>query len=202
MMPTADQREAREWSRRSSEAPFLSYWLVCGTARSSQGRAGFARRSGPLTARTVLQAIARKKGSRLPAVLLRPGKQACLPPVFQPVALPTNVDRGGMMQQPVQNGGGNDRISKDRAPITIAFVRSQDDAAAFVACAYQLEKDGGAHLVQWQVSHLIDNQNLRSQIHPHAPIESTFPISTPEIGDQIVRCHEVGSEAGLDRGLG
>ena len=82
MLAKADQREARGWSRRSSEAPFLSYWLVCGTARSSQGRAGFARRSGPLTARTVLQAVARKKGSRSFAVLLRPGKQACLSPVF------------------------------------------------------------------------------------------------------------------------
>jgi hypothetical protein len=36
--------------------PFFHNCLVCGTARSSsQGRAGFARRSGPLTASTVLQ---------------------------------------------------------------------------------------------------------------------------------------------------
>jgi hypothetical protein len=55
--PSADEREAHQASRRFSEAAFLSYQLNCGTARSGQGRAGFARRSGPLTARTVLQDV-------------------------------------------------------------------------------------------------------------------------------------------------
>jgi hypothetical protein len=56
-MVTADQREARDWSRRDSEAPFLSYLLESVERPGGQARAGFARRSGPLTARTVLQAV-------------------------------------------------------------------------------------------------------------------------------------------------
>src|SRR5580693_1397445 len=107
-----------------------------------------------------------------------------------------------MMQQTVQNGRGNDRISKDRAPIAIAFVRSQDDTAAFVTCAYQLEKDGGAQLVQRQVSHLIDDQNLGRQVDPHPPIQTAFPICTPKISNQVVGGHEVGSEARLNRSFG
>src|ERR1700739_3486170 len=94
---------------------------VCGTARSGQGRAGFARRSGPLTARTVLQGFGGKKGSRSPAVLIGAGEQTRFPPVLQAVTFPPNVDGRRMVQQPIQNRGCDDRIAKDRSPISVAF---------------------------------------------------------------------------------
>ena len=43
--------------------PFPSDGKIFGTARSGQGRAGFARRSEPLTARTVLEHGREGKGS-------------------------------------------------------------------------------------------------------------------------------------------
>src|SRR5690606_1632431 len=100
------------------------------------------------------------------------GKQACLAPVLQTVTLPTNVDCGRMMEQAIENRGGNNRIAENRAPVTIAFVRGQDDTAPFVAGTHQLEEDGGAQLVQWQVTHLIDDEDLGRQVHAHPPVET------------------------------
>jgi hypothetical protein len=50
------------------------------------------------------------------AVLIGAGEQASLPPVLQPVTFTSNVDGCGMMQQPIQNRGGDDGIAKDRSP--------------------------------------------------------------------------------------
>ena len=37
--------------------------------------------------------------------------------VFQPITLPTDVDGRQVMQQPVQNGGRDDRVSENRTPV-------------------------------------------------------------------------------------
>src|SRR5579863_1402631 len=116
----------------------------CGTARSSQGRAGFARRSGPLTARTVLQAVGGKKGSRSPAVLISPGEQTSFPPVLQAVTFTSDVNGRRMVQQPIQNRSRDYRIAKDGTPVSVAFVGGKDNAAAFVTSADQLKEDGCA----------------------------------------------------------
>jgi hypothetical protein len=50
-------------------------------------------------------------------------------------------------------------------------------------------------------NHFID-QNLRRQMDSHAPVQSSFPIGLAEVGDQIVRGHEVSCESGLNGGFG
>ena len=92
---------------------FLIKGSGCGTARSSQGRVGFARRSGPLTARTVLQDLRGGKGGRSVVLLLRSREQASLPPILQSVTLPTDVDGGRVVQQTIQDRSGDDRVAKD-----------------------------------------------------------------------------------------
>jgi len=69
----ADQREARHSRKRAfRERPFPHIREVFRTARSCQGRAVCARRSEPLTARTVLEHRVRGKG--------RGGFRGCEPP--------------------------------------------------------------------------------------------------------------------------
>src|SRR5579883_2405423 len=72
----------------------LSFILgrVCGTARSRQGRAGFARRSGPLPARTVLQGWRGRKGG-WSVFLLSSREQTRFSSVLQPVTFTADVDR-------------------------------------------------------------------------------------------------------------
>ena len=54
---------------------------------------------------------------------------------LQPVAFALDVDGGGMVQQPVQDGGGQDRIAEDLAPVDEALVAGQDDGGALVFAA-------------------------------------------------------------------
>ena len=63
---------------------------------------------------------------------------------FEPVAIAANIDRRRVMQQPVEDGGCDDRIAEDRTPFAITFVGCENDAAALVASADQLKEDGRA----------------------------------------------------------
>ena len=106
------------------------------------------------------------------------------------------------MEQAVQDGRRDDLVAEDRAPIAIAFVAGENDAATLIASADQLEEDGRSEIIQRKIAHFVDDQNLGRQIHAHAPIQASFAIGSTEIVDQIVCGHKVGAEAGLNRRLG
>ena len=72
--------------------------------------------------------------------------QACFAPFLESVALPADVDGGGVMQQAIEDGCGDDRIPEDGSPFAVAFVRCQNDAASFVAGADQLKEDRRAEI--------------------------------------------------------
>src|ERR1700733_13966521 len=82
--------------------------------------------------------------------------QAGFAAFLQPVTLSANVDRGRMMQQAIEDRGGDDRVAEDRTPLAVAFVGSENDAAPFVAGADELEENRRAQIVQRQISHLVD----------------------------------------------
>src|ERR1700741_3792248 len=103
-------------------------------------------------------------GGRGPVLFPR-RHQSCLPTVFQPIALSPNVDGRRVMQQSIQNGGRDDRVSEDRTPVPVALVRSQDDAASFVPCTHQLEENRGPQIIQRQVTDFVDHQNFPRQIN-------------------------------------
>ena len=48
------------------------------------------------------------------------GNQAGFAAFLQPVTFPANVDRSRMVQQAVENGGGDDRVAEDRTPLAAA----------------------------------------------------------------------------------
>ena len=54
-----------------------------------------------------------------------------------------------MVQQPVQDGGGQDRIVEDLAPVDEAFVAGQDDGGALVASGDQAEEQAGSTISNW-----------------------------------------------------
>lgn len=141
------------------------------------------------------------KGSGPAAVFFGTWKQPGFLAILQAIALAANVDRGRVMKQPVQDGCGNDRISEDRAPIAVAFVRSENDAASFVTGTDKLKENGCTQIIEWQVPHFVDDENFGRQIDAHAPIESAFTVSTSKIVDQIMRRHKVRAKAGLDGGF-
>ena len=94
----------------------------------------------------------------------RGGTSPALRRFLQPIALAANVDGRRVMQQPVQDRCGDDRITEDRSPVPVALVRGQDDAPAFVPCTHQLEENRRSQIVQRQIAHFVDHQNFRRQV--------------------------------------
>jgi hypothetical protein len=61
-------------------------------------------------------------GCWFPLLLIGQRNQSSFAPFLEPVTLAANVDGGGVVQQPVEDGGGDDRIAEDRTPFAIALV--------------------------------------------------------------------------------
>ena len=70
----------------------------------------------------------------------------------QPVACPLDLDHDGMLEQPVEQRGGDDGIGEDLAPFREAAVGSQDHGAFFVSGIDELEEQVGAAAGDRQVS--------------------------------------------------
>src|SRR5258708_19712691 len=66
--------------------------------------------------------------------------QAGLTAILQPVALPANVDGRRVMQQPVQDRCGDDRITEDRSPVPLPFVELQHTPSPFLPPPLHLPK--------------------------------------------------------------
>ena len=84
---------------------------------------------------------------------------------FGAVAAAFNGDGLGVMQQPVQQRGGQDAVVvEDAGPLLVDAVGRNGDAAAFVAVADDLEEDVGAELVDGQIAKLVDTQQLGAEV--------------------------------------
>src|SRR5579863_3558181 len=104
-----------------------------------------------------------------------------------------------MMEQAVEDRSRDDRIAEDRAPFAVALVRSENDASSFITGADQLEENRRAQIVEWQISHLVNNEDFGCEIDSQAAIQPSFAVSSPQIGHQIVSGHEVRGMSGLNR---
>ena len=67
-------------------------------------------------------------GQRLGLLVLE-RNQSGFAPFLEPVTLAANIDGGGVMEQPVEDGGGDDRVAEDRTPFAITLVGCEDDAS-------------------------------------------------------------------------
>ena len=59
---------------------------------------------------------------------------------LEPIRAAFDIDCGRMMEDPVQDGRGDDRITEDLVPLTEAAIGGQDQGPLFVAAADELEK--------------------------------------------------------------
>lgn len=66
-----------------------------------------------------------------------------------------------VVQHPVEDGGGGDRVSKDHAPFRYGAVAGDEETTALVAPRHQLEEQMGRLGLEWQVAELINDQQFR-----------------------------------------
>ncbi len=66
--------------------------------------------------------------------------QSRLPLLAEPVRLAFDVDRGGVMEEPIEDRAGDHRIAEHLAPRAKTLIAGQQNGAAFVATTDQLEE--------------------------------------------------------------
>src|SRR5262245_39488153 len=79
--------------------------------------------------------------------------------VFHPETLTFDDDRIGMMQQPIQDCGGQGAVMiEDRGPLLKGPVRGEDHRPLFIAQADYLEEQIGARLVDRKIAEFVQDQ--------------------------------------------
>ena len=65
------------------------------------------------------------------------------------------------MEEPVEDGGGDDAVVvEDAGPGFVAFVAGEQDGAAFIPIADDLEEEVGALLVEGQEAEFVDDEQV------------------------------------------
>src|SRR5438445_4898876 len=83
--------------------------------------------------------------------------------VLQPVGIAADVDRDRMVEDPVEDGRGDDPVAEDVAPAPEALVAGEDHRAPLVAPADELKEEIGAGPVDGQVANLVDDDQARDR---------------------------------------
>src|SRR5579863_3816803 len=101
-----------------------------------------------------------------------------------------------MMEQTVEQRGGDDWAAEDVAPFGEAAVRSEDHGALLVAGIDQLEEQIPTAWRDWQVADLIDDQQRGAAKEANAFAQGALAFGFGELGDEIGECDEVDEFAG------
>jgi len=86
-----------------------------------------------------------------------------------------------VVQQPVEDGGGDDRVAQDIAPVAEALVGGQDDAAALVAGRDEGEERGGGEAVVGPDAELVDDQHPGREVDAQAAAELVVGLRPAEV---------------------
>ena len=116
----------------------------------------------------------------------------------QPVARPFDLDHHGMVEQAVEQSGGDDGIAEDLAPFGKAAVGGEDHRAFLVARVDELEEQIAAAVSDRQVADLVDDEERRSAEPADAFAQLALALGLGEGTDDIGQGGEVDAAAGFD----
>ena len=115
--------------------------------------------------------------------------------IFEPIAVTFDVDDPGVMEEPVQDGRGDDRVAEKLLPVDEALVGGQDRRALLVPVGDELEKEISLAAVDREITDLVDDDQAgREERLP-------FALGFLELADQRRHGREVDLKAvtaGLD----
>ncbi len=115
--------------------------------------------------------------------------------VFHAVALGFDEDGFGVVEEAVEDGGGDGGVAvEDGGPLFEGFVGGEDDGALFVAGADDLEEEVGAALVDGEVADFIQDEELGFEVATQFGLECAFELGGGEGVDDV---DGVGKEDGV-----
>jgi hypothetical protein len=103
---------------------------------------------------------------------------------LQSIAVTADGDDVTVVQQTIEDGGGDDGIAEYRAPLADAAVAGEQDCTAFVTTADELKEEMCCTGLQRQVPELIDNQEFRFDVGEQSVIEPPLRMALGEICDE------------------
>ncbi len=102
----------------------------------------------------------------------------------EPVAVAANGQHVAVVQEPVEDCGGDHRIGEHHAPFGNAAVRRDQHGPGLIAPADQLEEQVCRVGLQRQVPEFVDDQQLRLRERQQFLVQSPFAMRLGEASDQ------------------
>ncbi len=125
--------------------------------------------------------------------------EAGLQLLFEPIRVAPDVDGDRVMQDPVEDRGGNNPVAEDLAPAAEALVGREDHRAPLVAAANELEEEVGAGAIDRQVADLVDDQQPRHGVDLEPLVEPVLADRPAQRRDHARGGREEHAVAPFDR---
>src|SRR5262249_7974437 len=104
--------------------------------------------------------------------------------VLEPIGIAADVEGDGVVEDAVEDCGGDDPVAEHLAPAAEALVAGQDHGAALVAAADELEEQVGALAVDGQVADLVDDEQPGHGVDLELVIQAAFGQRLRQGGDE------------------
>ncbi len=96
-----------------------------------------------------------------------------------------DMDDDGVVQEPVEEGGGDDGVAEDLGPLGEAAVRGEDHGALLVAGVDELEEQAGASGGDGEVADLVDDEQRGAGEEAELLDEPPLPLGLGEGRDDL-----------------
>ena len=116
------------------------------------------------------------------------------------VALDVHLEDGGVVDEAVDGGERHGGIGEDLAPFAEGLVGGDEDGAALVAGADQLEQDAGLGLVLGDVGEVVEDQEVEAVEPVDGGFEGELAAGDLELLDEVGGAGEEDAPAVLDEG--
>ena len=116
----------------------------------------------------------------------------------QAIARALDLDDDGVVKEPVQEGRGDDGITKNFAPFGKAAIGGEDHGALFVAGVDELEEQIAAAGNDRQVADFVDDEQREAAEEPDLLAQGAFAFGLGERADEVGERGEVDAATGFD----
>jgi hypothetical protein len=121
--------------------------------------------------------------------------------VSEPIAIAFEGDDVGVVDEPVDHGGGNDVVAEHLAPPAEGLVAGDDETGSFVAAGDELEEQVGRFGLEGDVADFIDDQQWVTAQPGELGLEPSVVVGLGEPVDPLAgggEQHPVPGLAGAD----
>jgi hypothetical protein len=115
----------------------------------------------------------------------------------QPVAGPFDLNHHGMVEQAIEQRGGDHGTAENLAPLGEATIGGQDHRAALVARVDQLEEQVATAGDDRLVADLVDDKQRKPAVEADFLAQRAFPLGACKGVDEIGQGDEVDAASGL-----